>query len=245
MFHNREWGFMNAASSELLLLPGLICDARIFAAQLERFADAVAVDGLGARASLTDMARHVLDTVPGRYSLLGHSMGARVALEIVRLAPDRVARLALLSTGTHPVQPGEADKRHRLVEIGRAGGATTLVEAWLPPMLAPSNRANPALYEPLATMCHENGVEVFAAQVEALLTRPALERLLPAIRCPVMIAGGSEDVWSPPAQHEAIHAAIPHSRLTIVAGAGHMLPVEAPGVLNDAIAAWLSQPISN
>ncbi len=243
MFHNREWGIMNAASSpNLLLLPGLMCDSRIFAAQLERFAGAVAIDGFGERSRLTDMARHVLDTVPGRYSLLGHSMGGRVALEIVRLAPERVERLALLSTGTHPVQPGEADKRQRLVEIGRTKGTQALVDEWLPPMLAPANRANPEMYDPLATMCREVGVAPFAAQIEALLTRPEVDSLLPAIACPTMIAVGSDDAWSPPAQHAAIHAAIPQSRLTIFAGAGHMLPVEAPGPLNDAIAAWLSQP---
>ncbi|UAJ12088.1 alpha/beta hydrolase [Polymorphobacter megasporae] len=234
---------MNAESStDLLLLPGLMCDARIFAAQLARFDGAVAIDGFGERSRLSDMARYVLDSVPGRYSLLGHSMGGRVALEIVRLAPERVARLALLSTGTHPVQPGEANKRRRLVELGRVKGTAALVDAWLPPMLAPVNRVDEVMFDPLEAMCREVGVEAFAAQIDALLTRPEVDGLLSAISCPTMIAVGSADEWSPPAQHEFIHAAIPKSRLTIFAGAGHMLPIEAAGPLNDAIAAWLSLP---
>lgn len=234
---------MTAASTpSLLFLPGLMCDSRIFAAQLVRFGDATAINGFGVRTSLVDMAQHVLDTSPDRFSLLGHSMGARVALEVVRLAPQRVARLALLSTGTHDVRPGEADKRRRLVAIGRSHGAAALVDEWLPPMLAPANRADPALLEPLRTMCEEQGVAVFAAQIEALLSRPGLDTLLPAIRCPTLVAVGDADEWSPPEQHALIRDAVPDARLTVVAGAGHMLPVEAPAALNDAIADWLSLP---
>ncbi|TRW16809.1 alpha/beta fold hydrolase [Glacieibacterium frigidum] len=234
---------MTAASTPpLLLLPGLMCDARIFAAQLVRFGEATAIDGFGTRTDFGAMARHVLDTAPPRFSLLGHSMGARVALEVVRLAPDRVVRLALVSTGTHPVRPGEADKRRRLVEIGRTQGVSALVDEWLPPMLAPAHRTDPTMIEPLRAMCEAVGVAAFAAQIDALLSRPALETLLPAIRCPTLIAVGDADEWSPPAQHVLIRDAVPNARMTIVPGAGHMLPVEAPAALNDAIADWLSLP---
>lgn len=232
-----------ASTSPLLLLPGLICDARIFAAQLAQFGNATAINGFGARTSLVDMARHVLDTAPPQFSLLGHSMGARVALEVVRLAPARVTRLALLSTGTHAVRPGEAAKRLRLVALGRSDGAAALVEEWLPPMLAPAHRADPAIIEPLRTMCRQQGVTVFAAQIDALLSRPDLDTLLPAIRCPTLIAAGEADEWSPPAQHALIRDVVPGARLIIVPGSGHMLPVEAPAALNDAIADWLSLPI--
>ncbi len=226
----------------LVLLPGLLCDSRIFARQLARFPDAIAIDGFGERQSLEAMARVVLDAVPGRMSLLGHSMGARVALELVRLAPERVERLALVSTGVHPPQPGEAAKRHALLDLGQREGAAALVNQWLPPMVAPAHRGDDRLMESLRTMCIEAGVAAFAGQITALLARPAVETLLPMIRCPTLVAVGSEDIWSPPAQHEAIADAIADARLTIIAGAGHMLPAEAPEPLNDAIAEWLSLP---
>ena len=228
----------------LVLLPGLMCDARIFAAQLARFPTARAIDGFGERSSIGDMAHHVLDTVLGSFALLGHSMGARVALEVVRRAPARVTRLMLVSTGTHAVRPGEAERRQRLIDLGNRRGVAALVDQWLPPMLAPVNRANPAVVGPLDTMCRKVGVAAFVAQNRALLARPALETLLPTITCPTMIACGSEDEWSPLAQHEQIRAAIPGSHTTVVAGAGHMLPAEAPDALNEVIAAWLSLPLS-
>ncbi|MES1972105.1 MAG: alpha/beta hydrolase [Pseudomonadota bacterium] len=233
------------APAPLVLLPGLLCDSRIFAAQLARFAGARAIDGFGERDSLVAMAHHVLARVPGPMALLGHSMGGRVALEICRIAPERVERLALVSTGTHPTQPGEAEKRHALLDLGRAEGAAALVDRWLPPMVAPARRDDAALIAPLRAMCIAVGVPAFAAQITALLARPAVEALLPAIRCPTLVAVGSEDGWSPPAQHAAIAAAIPGAHLTIVEGAGHMLPAEAPDALNEAIAAWLSLPLSD
>ncbi len=228
----------------LVCLPGLLCDAHIFAGQRARFAGLVAIDGFGARRGLADMAAHALAIAPSSMSLLGHSMGARVALEMIRQAPERIERLALVSTGTHPPRPGEAEKRFALRDLGRREGAAALVDAWLPAMIAPANR-RPPLVDPLRRMCIAAGTEVFAAQIEALLARPAVDTLLPAIRCPTLVAVGSEDVWSPPDQHRAIAAAVPGAVLAVIAGAGHMLPAEAPDALNDAIAAWLAEPVAS
>jgi pimeloyl-ACP methyl ester carboxylesterase len=220
----------------------MMCDARIFAAQLSRFPGSVAVNGFGLLRSITDMARRALRTVSGQLSLVGHSMGARVAVEAFRLAPERIDRIALLSTGIHPVRPGEAEARHRMCEVGRAQGVDALVEQWLPPMVAPTRRNDSTLMAPLRAMCREVGAEAFAAQIEALLHRPAVEPVLPQITCPAMVAVGGEDRWSPPAQHQAIAAALPNARLHVMEGAGHMLPAEAPDLLNATIADWLSWP---
>ena len=229
-------------SQPLRFLPGLLCDARVFANQLCQFDDSSAIDGFGERTSLTDMARHALACGPARMALVGHSMGARVALEVYRLAPERVERLALVSTGVHLPQSGEAEKRHALRDLGFEHGAEALVDRWLPPMLSVSHRDDPMIIGPLHAMCVEAGVAVYAAQITALLDRPEVEGLLPSITCPVLVAVGSEDAWSPPAQHAAIAEIIPHATLTIVPGAGHMLPVEDPNALNAAIATWLAQP---
>jgi pimeloyl-ACP methyl ester carboxylesterase len=224
----------------LLLIPGLICDDRVFAAQIAAFAQSRALPGWGACDSLVGMAQRVLADAPPRFALLGHSMGARVALEVLRLAPDRVDRIALVSTGTHPVAPGEADKRHALRDLGRDQGMAALVDQWLPPMIAPENQ--PALMADLHAMAVSQGLPAFEAQITALLTRPALETLLPTIACPLLSCTGALDLWSPPPQAEAIAKAAPHSTLEIIAGAGHFLPLERPAPFNAAIQNWLNLP---
>ena len=230
----------------LLLLPGLICDARVFAPQLAAFAGSRAVDGYGTADSLQAMAEVALAQADrddlGEFDLFGHSMGARVALEVYRLAPERVRRLALCSTGAHPLGPNEPAKRRDLQAIGHVRGFEALVDAWLPPMVAEANRANDILYRPMRRMCLDQNQQIFDAQIEALLDRPEQERLLGQIACPTLVMTGELDAWSPPAQHEAIATRIADSTLVIVPGAGHMLPLEAPGAVNQAIAAWLEQP---
>jgi pimeloyl-ACP methyl ester carboxylesterase len=223
------------------MLPGLICDSRIFAAQAEAFAQVWPAPDYGDAATLEDMAQRILNAAPERFALLGHSMGARVALEIVRTAGERVDRLALLSTGVHMPGEGEAAKRCALRDLGRAHGMAALVDAWLPPMIAPS-RPRDDLYEELQAMCVDAGMARFEAQIAALLSRPEVATLLPTIACPTLVAVGSEDRWSPPVQHEAIVALIPGARLAVIEGAGHMLPAERPDALNAAIANWLEQP---
>lgn len=224
----------------MFILPGLLCNLSMFGATMEAFPGASGVDDFYRReTSLGGMAEYALARAPERFTLLGHSMGARIALEVMRRAPDRVERLILADTGIHPVQPGEQDKRHALRDVGRAQGFAALVDGWLPPMLAPAAREDVALVADLRAMCLSAGQSGFERQIGALLTRPEVESLLPAIACPTLSIVGELDAWSPPAQHERIAALIPGATLSVVAGAGHMLPAEDPTGFNGAIARWL------
>jgi pimeloyl-ACP methyl ester carboxylesterase len=228
----------------LLFLPGLICDARIYAPQLAAFPESRAVDGYGTVNTLEGMARVALEQAPESFDLFGHSMGGRVALEVFRLAPNRVRRLALSSTGVHSLGSNETGNRRALQAIGHDEGFAALVDTWLPPMVADTNRAKP-IYGEMREMCLSKGQVVFDAQIDALLGRPEQESLLAEIRCPTLVITGQLDAWSPPAQHEAIAGRIADSTLVIVPGAGHMLPLEAPGTVNQAIAAWLQSPAND
>lgn len=230
----------------LMFLPGLICDSRIYAPQCAAFPDALAIDGYDMADSLSEMARVVLARADEagelKLDLFGHSMGGRVAMEIVRIAPERVRRLALASTGIHPVAEGEAAKRAALQQVGYANGFAALVDLWLPPMVADAHRDTP-VYEEMRAMCLSKGQAMFDAQISALLSRPRFDDLLPGLStCPTLVMTGELDRWAPPAQHEQIAARIPGARLVIVPGAGHMLPREAPDAVNAAIAAWLAEP---
>ncbi|HEY1126030.1 MAG TPA: alpha/beta hydrolase [Sphingobium sp.] len=232
------------SATPLLLLPGLICDARIWAPQAEALRalghDVQAIDGYDEADSLGAMADIVLQKSPARFALAGHSMGGRVALEIVRRAPERIARLALVSTGVHlPRSEKEAEGRFALLERGVEQGMDALIDAWLPPMVWEPNRLIPGLMDNLTQMCADMGIDTYERQIRALLARPEVESLLPTITCPTLVATGQHDEWAPPAQHEGIAEAIPNARLQIIAGAGHMVPVERPQAMTDALASWL------
>ncbi len=226
----------------VVILPGLMCDSRMFGAQID--AGAQVVDGFyGGASSMGDMADYALARLPQRAVLVGHSMGARVALEVVRAAPERVAGIVLADTGVHPVGEGEHAKRHALRDLGREQGMAALVDRWLPPMLGDAARGDDALYETLRTMCIDAGIETYEAQIEALLTRPELDDVLAAIACPALSVTGAQDAWSPPAQHDAIAAAISGCMRRDVPEAGHMLPAEKPQEFNAVLQEWLAATI--
>ena len=229
----------------LTFLPGLVCDSRMFAPQMAEFPGALTVDGYGGADSLEAMARAVLaladEAGAARLDLFGHSMGGRVAMEVVRLAPERVRRLALVSTGMHGVGAGEPAKRAALQQVGYDHGFVALIDQWLPPMVAEANRDTPA-YAEMREMALSKGQGTFDAHIRALLGRPSLEAMLPALACPVLVMTGELDAWAPPAQHRAIADAVPDAELVIVPGAGHMLMREAPKETNAAIADWLARP---
>jgi len=232
-------------SARLVLLPGLICSDVVWAAQVRDLAKyaPLAIPDYGDADRLETMASGVLACAPARMSLAGHSMGARVALEMFRQAPERVERIALLDTGVHPPAPVEADKRMELVELGRRDGMPALVDAWLPPMVHPDRRGDTGLMGPLRQMCLDAGLAAFERGVHALLHRPEVRGLLARIRCPALVGVGSHDTWAPPAQHREIAMAIPGAVLDIYAGAGHMAPAERPDAVTDSLRRWLGRPV--
>lgn len=232
--------------SALLILPGLICDSRMFAAQIDAFPGTMVVDGFYDGCDRIEaMADYALARAPERFALLGHSMGARIALEVIRKTPERVERIALADTGIHPVKPGEREKRHALRDIGREKGMATLVDAWLPPMVGAGNRGDDALMASMRAMSIDAGQAGFERQIEALLHRPDTEAVLRTIRVPAFAIVGDQDEWSPVDQHVAIAAMIPGAQLRVVEGAGHMAPAEKPHQFNQILREWLDWPLAS
>ena len=235
-------------SPTLMLLPGLMCDAAVWAPQcaaLQAQARCVVPD-YGLRDSLVAMAQQVLDEAPTeRFSLAGHSMGGRVALEVLRLAPQRVARLALLDTGVYALPAGEEGERERagrmaLLALARSQGMRVMARQWARPMVHPGQLDTP-LFESILDLLERSSPAQFAAQINALLTRPDASALLPGITCPTLLLCGREDSWSTPAQHERMWDAIAGAELCIVERCGHMCTLEQAQAVNAALAVWLAR----
>ncbi len=233
-------------ATTLMLLPGLNCDAAVWAPQvaaLKGQANCV-IPAWGLRDTLTAMAEQVLAEAPTeRFSVAGHSMGGRVALEVFRLAPQRVERLALLSTGTHPLAAGEAGEKEKagrmaLLQIAREQGMRAMAKEWAKGMVHPDRIGSP-LFEQVLDMFDRGSAAQYAAQINALLNRPNATPQLSGIQCPTLVLTGREDSWSGPAQHEAMAAAMPNATLVIVEHSGHMCTMEQPQAVNEALAAWL------
>lgn len=225
----------------IVLIPGLMCDRRFWRAPEAELAatDEVFVPVLHDVDSLVAMAEVVLDGVDGPFDLVGHSMGGRVALEVIDLAPERVRTLALLDTGVHPVGPDEPAGRQVLLDLADERGLDAVAERWVPMMIHPDRHDDEALVGEITEMVTSYRVDQFHGQVRALLGRRDAAPLLADVACPTLVACGSHDGWSPPAQHREIAAAIAGSRLEIIADSGHMVAMERPAATTALLAGWL------
>ena len=196
--------------------------------------------------SLPAMAEAVLGTAPDRFSIVGHSMGGRVALQVYRLAPQRIVRIALFNTGYLPLAAGaagqeETRKRGELVALAKSQGMRAMLRQWLPPMIDSRRIHDTALVNAIIEMMARKTPEIFEAQVRALLARPDAAAVLEQIRCPALLLTGREDGWSTPAQHVAMAARIAGSQLVIVPDSGHMSMLERPAEVSAALRAWLTE----
>jgi len=230
----------------LLLLPGLVCDRAVWA-QLLPVLDGVAdcrVADYGELASIPAMAERVLAAAPPRFALAGHSMGGRVALEIMRLAAARVERLAVLDSGFQ-ARPGgtagllERDQRQALLALATREGMRAMGLEWLQGMLHPARLADPLLTGAVADMVARHSPQVFAAQIAALLARPDATEVLRSIHCPTLFVCGRQDAWSPLARHVEMAALVAGSRLAVIEEAGHMAPMERPAQCAAQLVAWI------
>lgn len=228
----------------LLLLPGLLCDAAVWT-PLASCRGGVVAD-YGSADSITAMAQAALAAAPpGRFAVAGHSMGGRVAFELLRLAPARVAGLALLDTGCHPLPPGEAGASERagrlaLLDLARQQGMRAMARQWALGMVHPT-RVDTPLFEAVLDMLERRTVATFEAQIRALLARPDATPQLAGVRCPTLLLTGEQDGWSPPAQHHRMAEGIPGAQLVVVPDCGHMSTMEAPAAVDAALAGWLAR----
>ncbi|MGK2911744.1 MAG: alpha/beta fold hydrolase [Sphingobium sp.] len=230
------------------LVPGLLCDAIVWEHQHAALSATydVRIPALTRHSSITEMADDILAQAPARFSIAGHSMGARVALAVIAKAPDRVERLALLDTGIHPASADEPVRRQALLDVSAGSGMRVLADQWLPPMVRDGALdADPILRAKLYAMVDRMSPQIHRAQITALLGRPDARAQLHAITCPVLIGVGDQDRWSPPAQHEEIAAAIPHARYVVFSNSGHMAPMETPDAVTAALQQWLREPIDS
>ncbi len=224
----------------LILIPGLLCDATVWQPLLDKInSKKVSVADLSTQDSLTQMAMDCLDSHTGRLEVAGHSMGARVAMEMARLAPERVQRLVLLDTGMHPLREGEIEKRRDVVDYANEFGMEALAERWLPGMVYEPNQKNTSLMVSLTNMVLRCDTAMHARQIKALTDRPDASSYIANILCPVLLIVGRHDQWSPVSQHEDMLQLLPDARLEVIEDAGHFAPLEQASIVAKLMASFL------
>lgn len=225
----------------LLLLPGLLCDERLWRDQvgaLAPLARAVVAD-LAQDDRIEAMAARALASVPGRFALAGLSMGGYVALEVMRQAPERVERLCLLDTSARPDTAEQSRRRRGLISLSRSGQFRGVTPRLLPQLIHPSRLDTPLAAEVMA-MAARIGKDAFLRQQEAIMHRPDSRPHLARIAVPTLVGVGAEDALTPPHLAEEMAAMIPGARLRRFADAGHLPTMETPEAVNAALAAWLA-----
>lgn len=232
-------------SEALVLLPGLMADARQFWSQIEAFSRTrcvmVAPVTLGER--MEEIASGLLGQLPQRFALLGQGFGGMVALELIRRAPERVSRIALVASSPLAETPADAGARETRMIVARAGRLHQVMAEELPAeSLAPGDLRAPVL-EIVQEMAEALGPEIYLRQARALQRRKDQQAVLRKIRQPAMVLCGAHDRLLPVKRHEFMAEMIPYARLEVLENAGALPSLEAPETVNAAIHDWLRQPL--
>jgi pimeloyl-ACP methyl ester carboxylesterase len=225
----------------VVFVPGLLCDADLWAAQLATVsADRpVMVANIAGADTVAALARAVLADAPQRFALAGLSMGGYVALEIMRQAPGRVAGLALIDTSARPDSEEQTRRRRALLALARTGRFKGVTPRLLPTLLHPDRLADPILAGRVMAMAARIGRDAFLRQQTAILGRPDSRPDLMRIDCPTLVACGRQDALTPLPLSEEMAGLIPGAELVVVEDSGHLSPMERPDAVNAALASWL------
>ena len=190
--------------------------------------------------SIAAMAARVLTDAPWeRFALAGHSLGGYVAFEIMRRAPERIERLALIDTQARADTLEAIDRRRALIELAQAGRFQEVAERLIPVVFDSVEVVDPTLVALHRDMAHTVGAEAFLRQQRAIMERIDSRPTLTTIRCPTLVLCGAHDLLTPLDRHEEIAQVIPGAKLVAVPSAGHFSPLERPYEVGFALANWL------
>lgn len=228
----------------LLLIPGLMCTAALFEPQVTAFSDdrqVIVADHTGAD-DMHTIASQILAEAPPRFALAGLSMGVYLALEITSLAPDRVTRLALLDGKARPDTADELAARKGLLKMADEGRYLNITyDILLSRLVAAGRSLEPELRDTIIQMATDTGVAVFRRQMAAIINRRNYLAELPNISCPTLVLTGEVDEITPPEYARETAGRIPHARLELIPGCGHLCTLEAPDTVNLAMRSWLNE----
>ncbi len=225
----------------ILLVPGLVCSPRIYAPvvpALWRFgpvtvANHIRDDNMGA------IARRILAEAPPRFALAGHSMGGYIAFEIMRQAPERVAKLALMNTQARPDTPEASERRRGQIARAQGGEYRAILDELFPGFVHPSRRGDASLRQLVCDMGDDVGPEAFVRQQTAVMSRPDSRPMLAWIKCPTLVLSGDEDNTIPNSLSVEMADGIPAAKLAILPNCGHLPQPEQPQATAEALVEWL------
>lgn len=225
----------------LIMLPGMMCDERLFSPQiahLERRYD-VRVMPIHGFQTMKELASDVLQNTPSEFALLGLSMGGIVAMEIVNQAPERVTHLALLDTNSQAELDRVKQRRGPQIDRVQKGELASIMRDEMKPNYLVDSAEKPMILDLCMEMAEDLGEEAFVNQSIALRDRPDYQETLANFDAPSLVLCGREDLLCPPERHELMHSLIKGSTLKIIDHAGHLPTLEQPKIVNQAIDDWL------
>jgi pimeloyl-ACP methyl ester carboxylesterase len=229
------------ASLPIVLVPGLTCTARLYAEQIPALwpFGPVTVADHRRDDSMAAIAQRILAEAPQRFALAGLSMGGYLAFEIMRQAPQRVLKLALLDTGARADTPEQTERRRVLMAQAKAGSLLEIADLAYPLYVHRDRHNDAALKGIVRKMVEETGLDAYLRQQEAIIGRPDSRPGLSAISCKTLMLVGEGDEATPPELAREIAGAIPGSRLVLIPGSGHLSTLEKPEAVNKALAEWM------
>ena len=231
------------AKQGLVLVPGLLCDALLWKAQIEALQGQIKcwVADHTRSETMPGVAADVLRDAPfERFALAGLSMGGYVALEIIRQTPQRVDRLALLDTSARADSAEQMEKRRGLIALARRGRFIGVTQGLLPLFIPKSRLADEMLVTTVKEMSRNIGRDAFIRQEEAIMSRADSRPLLPTIACPTLVLCGRQDAVAPLDRHEEMANGISGATLEVIDECGHLSTLERPKEVSDALRVWLS-----
>ena len=228
----------------IVLIPGLLGTSELFAPQTAALwpYGPVTVANTLEGSTMAEIAGSILASAPPLFALAGISMGGYLCFEILRQAPERVLKLALLDTSALPDSPEQTEQRRAAIERSRAAGPhlDKLLAFAFSSFFHPSRREDSELLDINLRMGLSLGVDVFARQQEAIIARPDSRPILHTIFCPTLILVGDADPLTPPDRAREMAAVIPRASLVVIPECGHCSTLEQPEAVNRALIEWIA-----